>query len=54
MMKMDNILSELDQNCSYFPRESLDVLIGDTVAEGLPRIIASVFGGVNPDASSPT
>jgi hypothetical protein len=27
------------------PRESLDVLIGDTVTERLPRIIASVFDG---------
>ncbi len=27
------------------PRESLDVLIGDTITEGLPRIIASVFDG---------
>jgi len=27
------------------PRESLDGLIGDTITEGLPRIIASVFDG---------
>ena len=27
------------------PRESLDSLIGDTITEGLPRIIASVFDG---------
>jgi hypothetical protein len=27
------------------PRESLDRLIGDTITEGLPRIIASVFDG---------
>ncbi|MGE5842189.1 MAG: DUF1186 domain-containing protein, partial [Deltaproteobacteria bacterium] len=27
------------------PREGLDGLIGDTITEGLPRIIASVFDG---------
>lgn len=27
------------------PRKSLDALIGDTITEGLPRIIASVFDG---------
>ena len=35
----------LIMNLCKLPHESLDALIGDTITEGLPRIIASVFDG---------